>query len=120
MDEPFLLGKFIPDDVINDNDEILELEFSRDETGSKPVQTRQIVTVDLIDVTSDVIDLGHVTSDVDSVVQIPTEESLLGLPESIVTGRTDFGERTFINDVTQVHVRFGRWSIQTKFFLKII
>ena len=113
MDEPFLLGKFIPDDVINDNDEILELEFSRDDTGSKPVQTRQIVTLDLRNVTSDVIDLGHVTSDVDSVVQIPTEESLLGLPESIVTGRTDFGERAFINDVTQVHVRFGRWSIQT-------
>ena len=84
MDEPFLLGKFISDDVTSDNDEDLELELFEDDAGSKPVQTRQIVTVDISNET---------TSDADSVSQIPTEQSLLALPEPNVTGRTDFGER---------------------------
>jgi hypothetical protein len=95
MEEPFLLGKFISDDVIGDSDQDLELEFAKDDSGPKPVEARQIV-----------VDASYVTSDADIVSQIPTEESILGLPDSNITGRTDFGER-------------GLWLVNyTNFFLQ--
>jgi len=96
-DEPFLLGKFIDSSELEEDiEEEIEVELNELFGGddSKLLISRQTNTFN--NVTSDtfvvVNDALNVTSDDDFVAQIPSLEETYFFPESIITGRTDFGE----------------------------